>query len=46
MWKSGVQMYGDGNPMTTAAGMEDKLEGFQWSWGVGGGLETVTRKPA
>lgn len=29
MWKSGVQMEGIGNPMNTAAGFEDMLEGFQ-----------------
>lgn len=28
--------------MNTAAGIEDMLEDFQGSWGVGGGLETVT----
>lgn len=28
--------------MNTAAGIEDKLEGFQGSWGMGGGLETVS----
>lgn len=28
--------------MNTAAGIEDMLEDFQGSWGVRGGLETVS----